>query len=182
MHRLLSLLLTSLATVPVVHASQSHAYYPIATGDSWEYESSIRGRFSNEVLSVEGSVARIRSTNASGRTTEFDVEVRGDSVLLRPGSETAGLLVDFGAPLGSSYIGSAGPSAEIITFKAEHERLELSGIVFEHVREYQHRAEAGVTYTSYYAQGIGLVGMRWDSGPSVHLVSADVGGRSVTRE
>lgn len=182
MHGLLSLLLTALAIVPVVLASQTHAYYPTATGDRWEYESSIRGRFSNEVLSVEDSAARIRSTDASGRTTEFDVEVRGDSILLRPGSAAAGLLVDFSTPLGSSYIGSAGPSSEIVTFKAEHERLELSGIVFEHVREYEHRAAAGVTYTSYYARGIGLVGMRWESGPSVHLVSADVGGRTVTRD
>src|SRR5690606_24791853 len=117
MHGLLSLLLTALATVPVVRATQSHTYYPTVTGDRWEYESSIRGRYSNEVLSVVGSVARIRSTDASGRTTEFDVEVRGDSVLLRPGGEAARLLVDFSAPLGSSYIGSAGPSSEIITFK-----------------------------------------------------------------
>jgi hypothetical protein len=172
----------ALAIVPVERTSQSHAYYPIATGDRWEYESSIRGRFTNEVLSVDGAVARIRSTDASGRTTELSVEVRGDSVLLRPGSEAPRLLVDFSAPLGSSYIGSAGPSSELITFKAEHERLELSGIVFAQVREYQHKAEAGVTYTSYYARGIGLVGMRWESGPSVHLVSADVGGRTVTRE
>jgi hypothetical protein len=172
-------IMVALAIAPFQHSPPTHAYYPAAAGDRWEYESTVRGRFTNEVLSVDGPISRVRSVDASGRVSHLDVEVRGDSVLLRRDGQNARLLVDFGVALGDSYMGSAGPSAEVVSFQAEHESLELGGLVLQNVREYQHRPESGVGYTSYYARGVGLVGMQWESGISVQLVAAEVGGKSI---
>lgn len=178
----LSGLIVMLASTPGLPHLPTHDYYPVNAGDRWEYESSARGRFSNEVLSVEESVARVRSIDAGGRVSQYDVEIRGDSIMLRPDGQNIRLLVDFGVPLGGSFIGSAGPNAETVAFRAEHDSLVFSGLVLRNVREYQHRPEVGGHYTSYYARGFGLVAIRWDSGMSVRLVAAEVGGRSIGRE
>jgi hypothetical protein len=159
--------------------SVSHEFYPVHVGDRWDYESSQRGRFSNEVVSFDGSIYSVRSTDASGRVTHFGVEVRGDSVILQPDRQDERLLVDFGAPLGGSFIASAGSAAEIVTFMAEHENFEVLGRTFSRVREYRHKGEAGLEYSSYFAEGIGLVGMQWTSGVAVRLLGAHVARKSV---
>jgi hypothetical protein len=166
----------ALAVVPVPPGPAFHEFYPVNVGDRWDYESSARGPFSNEVVSFDGSAYRVRSTDASGRVSHFDVELRGDSVLLRLDQQDSRLLVDFGLPLGGSFIGSAGAAAEIVTFTAEHESFAVSDRTFALVREYRHEGEGGLVYSSFYARGIGLVSMQWASGMSVHLVAADVAG------
>lgn len=176
MPHLVAMTLACLTTPP---DSGVHEFYPVHVGDRWEYESSVRGRFSNEVVSFDGSTYSVRSIDASGRVTHYGVEVRGDSVLHRRDQHEARLLVDFGAPLGGSFSAAVGQGVEIVTFAAEHEAFEVSGRTFAQVREYQHKGDSGLVYSSYYARGIGLVGMQWASGTSVRLLGAEVAGQRV---
>jgi hypothetical protein len=156
-----------------------HEFYPLHVGDAWSYQSSARGVFVNEIVDmadVEGTTQyRVRSTDASGRTHHYRIRVHEGRVFHTPPSADEHLFLDFTVPPGGSFDVPRGQAAGTVTYRAFHDKIALGGSVYRHVREYHH-ADAG--FSSFYARGIGLVGMTWsEGGAAVHLLHADVGGR-----
>jgi hypothetical protein len=160
-------------------AGEAWAFYPTQPGDTWTYESSLRGRFTNEVVDPvlrDGPpVFRIRSTDAAGREQMFFGRHDGSRLYQGPREESMTLLADFSLEAGASS--STRPGGAAVTLKARHESLDVFGHRFPDVAEVHVALHAGSGLTYYFARGIGLVGMRSDdSALRVRLVTATVGG------
>lgn len=159
--------------------ADARAFYPTQTGDTWTYESSVRGRFSNQVvdsvLRDGAAVFRIRSTDAAGREQMFFARHHGSQLYQGPREESMTLLADFSLEAGASS--STRPGGAVVTLKARHESLDVFGHRFPDVAEVHVASTTGGGLTYYFARGIGLVGMAHDdSAHRVRLVTATVGG------
>jgi carboxyl-terminal processing protease len=164
----------------------SSDFYPMAVGDRWTYVSTLRGEFTNEVVGTEridGRVHfRVESVDAGGRTTAHAVRRDGPVVHQRPNGGEERVFVDFGVPVGGSFETVQGEHRTRVLFAARHDTLRLGGAQFHDVREYVHSPDGGEEYRSYFARGIGLVGMQWTtSRHTVRLTHAVVGGRTAFR-
>jgi len=165
--------------------SEAREFYPTDPGDQWTYESSVRGRFTNQVadslLDGESVVFRIISTDASGREQTFMVRQEGSRLYLGPDRESLALLSDFGLGVGASTPTRWGTQEAILTIAGRHDTLEVFGTRFDEVVEVRIAPAAGGALTYYFARGTGMVGM--ESGhpdARVRLVKATVSGRTIS--
>jgi hypothetical protein len=160
-------------------------YYPAEPGNTWTYESSVRGQFTNQVVdtvSGEGSVIfRIRSTDSSGREQMLIVRHDGPRLYLGLDLESLALLADFSLEVGASTPTRMGAEEATVTVVARHESLEVFGAPFDDVVEVHVAPGSGGGLTYYFARGVGLVGMESASPLSqVRLIEARVGGKTIT--
>jgi carboxyl-terminal processing protease len=158
-------------------------FYPMEVGDQWIYESTLRGEFTNEIVGtqrIDGRVHyQVESVGADGRTNRHSVRRDGPVVHHRTARGEEWVLVDLGVPVGGSFEAMQGGHRTRVVFAARHETLRLGGAEFRDVREYVHSPDGGEEYSSYFARGIGLVGMQWSaSRHTVRLTHAVVGGRT----
>jgi hypothetical protein len=164
--------------------TDAQAYYPIEPGNTWTYESSIRGRFTNQVVdslvSQESVIFRVRSTDSSGRHQMLMVRHDGSRLYLGAGVESLALISDFGLEVGASTPTLMGTQDAILTLAARHESLSVYGIQFDDVVEVHIAPRRGGGVTYYFARGVGLVGME-SASPAfeVRLVHATVSGRTI---
>jgi len=161
---------------------EAWAFYPTQPGDTWTYESSVPGRFTNQVVDSvlrDGApVFRIRSTDAAGREQMVFARHHGSQLYQGPREESMTLLADFSLEAGASS--STQPGGAVVTLEARHESLDVFGHRFQDVAEVHVALHAGSGFTYYFARGIGLVGMRSDdSAHRVWLVTATVGGETI---
>jgi hypothetical protein len=179
------LLLTLALPLPLrAQQSPSHEFYPTHVGDTWSYDSSVRGAFVNTVVdsaAAGGTVSyRVRSTDAAGRMQHYHIRHLDGRVLLTPPGGEEHLFIDFSVPLNDSFTVEHGQAAGRVTYRAYHESIHLLGAEHRAVREYLHHAPGGRGFSSYYARGIGLVAMVWvDPGTTVRLRRAEVAGMAV---
>jgi hypothetical protein len=165
-------------------SSDASAYYPTQPGDTWTYESSVRGQFTNQVVESvqegESVTVRILGTDASGREQTFMVRKAGPRLYLGPDSESMTLLSDFSLEVGASTPTRAGAQEPTLTIGGRHEALDVFGTRFEDVVEVRVAQASGATAIYYFARGVGMVGMESDY-PSVQvrLVTATVDGETV---
>ncbi len=182
--------LTALGTLGLVGLIVSqlltdvHEFYPTQPGDTWTYESSIRGQFTNQVADsvlTEGLVIfRILSTDSSGRERLLMVRQDGPRLYLGSDPESLDLLADFSLEVGASTPTRMGMQEATLTVAGRHENLDVFGTQFEDVVEVHIELETGSGLTYYYVRGVGLVGMESDRPTSqVRLIKAIVGGRTV---
>jgi hypothetical protein len=163
---------------------EAREFYPTGPGDTWTYESSVRGRFTNQVagsIPGEGSGAyRIRSTESSGREHTFMVLQDGSRLYVGPDLESLSLLADFSLEVGSSSLMRLGTQEATLTLAGRHDTLDVFGTRFEDVVEIHIAPAAGGTRIYYFARGIGMVGMQSEGqSDRVRLATATVGGRTV---
>ncbi len=175
--------LAGVLTPPLL--SDAREFYPTHPGDTWTYESSIRGQFTNRVADSvlsEGSVIfRILSTDSSGREQMLMVRHDGPRLYLGPDPESLALLSDFSLEVGASWPTRMGMQEATLTLAGRHEALDVFGTRFEDVVEVHIAPRTGGGLTTYYfARGVGLVGMESDRPRSqVRLIRATVGGRTI---
>ncbi|TVR66624.1 MAG: hypothetical protein EA422_01625 [Gemmatimonadales bacterium] len=178
----LGLLIILIGVIPDTGSYEAHAYYPAQIGDSWLYESSVRGVFTNEVvdsIAVDGStVFRIRSTDAAGRVQTLAVRYDGPRVYVGPETGPEMLLADFGMEEGVSVVDRS--RGVTVTLKARHETMEVFGRRFSDLVEVEHTGPTGGKVTHFFARGIGSVGNESTQPPArVRLLEATVGGQAV---
>jgi len=166
-------------------ATEARVFYPAELGNTWTYESSVRGQFTNQVIdsvSSEGSVFfHIRSTDSSGREQMLMVRHDGPRLYLGTDVESLALLADFSLEVGASSLTRMGAEEATVTLVARHESLEVFGAPFDDVVEVLVAPGSGSGLTYYFARGVGLVGMESARPMSqVRLIEARVGGRTVT--
>ncbi|TVP76686.1 MAG: hypothetical protein EA352_05345 [Gemmatimonadales bacterium] len=159
-------------------------YYPTEPGDTWTFESSVRGEFTNEVADStvqDGAVVfRIRSTDAVGREQTLIVRHDGPRLYLGPNAESLSLLADFGLEEGESRTVEMAGGVATTTLVARHDELDVFGTSFRDVVKVELAREGAGTQTHFFARGIGLVANESDAPPSrVRLVRATVGGEAV---
>jgi len=164
--------------------SDAREFYPTQPGDTWTYESSIRGQFTNQVADsvlTEGSVIfRILSTDSSGREQLLMVRQDGPRLYLGSDPESLALLADFSLEVGSSAPTRMAMREATLTVAGRYEDLDVFGTRFEDVVEVHVELETGSGLTYYFARGVGLVGMESDRPMSqVRLITATVGGRTI---
>jgi len=164
-------------------ADSSSDFYPMQVGDQWTYVSNLRGEFTNEVVGAEQIDGylhyRVESVDASGRRTGHAVRRDGPVVHHRSTAGGERVFIDFGVPVGGSFESVQGEHRMIVRFAARHDTVRLSGTEFRDVREYAHSPDGGEEFRSFFARGIGLVGMHWPaSRHTVRLTHAVVGGRT----
>jgi C-terminal processing protease CtpA/Prc len=187
MHHAAALLFLALAPSPLVDPDPavSHDYYPTAIGDRWTYESSMRGRFTNEVVDTvridDGVYYRVASTDAAGDARYFHVRHEAGRVYHRVGTSPETLFMDFTVGAGGSFRTSADRSGSTVTFTAEHDTLTVLGTPYRHVRVYRTTAPGG-PFDVYFARGIGIVGnvSAGGSGLRSRLVEARVAGADIS--
>jgi hypothetical protein len=177
---MLLLVLASAAPAVAQQADYARTYYPAAPGDSWTYDSSTRGEFTNlvaDTVRVDGLLwQRVVSTTADGSATSYLLRHDGMRVYQRAGSAPEMLLADFSLPVGGySRAMQAGGDVRI-TYVAHYDTVTLLGALWHDVRQYRTTA-AAMDYDTYYARGIGIVGTRGRTQP-IHsrLLRATVGG------
>lgn len=183
-----SILVATLAFADVLTSqsiTDAHEFYPIHIGDTWTYESSIRGQFTNQVvdsLVTEGSVIfHVRSTDSEGRQQMLMVRRDGPRVFLGTEPESLALLADFSLKVGESTPTRMGNQEATLTLAARHESLDVFGGLFEDVVEMHVMPRSGSGVTYYFARGVGLVGMESTHPKAqVHLIQGTVGGRPIT--
>lgn len=158
------------------------AYHPSGVGDTWTYESSVRGVFTNEVLDASAAngavVHRVRSTDEAGGEQMLAVRHEGSRVYIGPEGGPGVLLADFGLDVGSSVVDEA--RGATVTLRAHHEELDVFGARFADVMEVEHTLPTGGTHTYFFARDVGLVGNASTAPDTqVRLVEATVDGRTV---
>lgn len=163
----------------------SRDYYPTAIGDRWTYESSVRGRFTNEVVDTvrieDRLYDRVASTDAVGDTRYFHVRHEGGRVYHRVGNSPEALFMDFTVAEGGSFRTSTDRSGSTVIFTAEHDSLTVQGAPYARVRVYRNTGPGGA-FDVYFARGIGIVAnvSVGGSGPRSRLVEARVGGVEIS--
>jgi hypothetical protein len=176
----LLLVLAAAAPAAAQQADSARAYYPAAPGDSWTYDSSLRGEFTNRVadtVRLDGQLwHRVVSTTADGTPSTYLLRHDGARVYQRAGSAPEMLLADFSLAVGGySQATQAGGDVRI-TYVAHHDTVTLLGARWHDVRQYR-TATRAMEYDTYYARGIGIVGTRGRTQP-IHsrLLRATVAG------
>lgn len=165
-------------------AVQAHEFYPLAPGNKWTYQSSVRGEFVNEVVGHD-SRARpprytVQSTDRNGRIDTMFVTHDNGRIYQEASRSGRSLLVDFSVEEGASFNADRGRSEVIVTYRNFHPMLTLMGAEYHDVREYRHTINGEFASTSYFAKGIGLVGLvSADGRQATRLLSAEVGGRRI---
>jgi hypothetical protein len=164
--------------------SDAREFYPTRPGDTWTYESSVRGRFTNQVtdsmLSDGFVIYRIASTDAAGREQTLMARQDGPRLYLGPSPESLALLSDFSLELGASTPTKWGMQVGTVAIAGRHATLDVFGTRFDDVVEVHIAPSAGAGLTYYFAFGIGMVGMESDHPRArVRLVTATVNGITV---
>lgn len=169
------------AAAPPQSPVDARDYYPTQPGNTWTFESSVRGAFTNEVADStlqDGAVVfRIRSTDAAGREQVLLARHDGPRLYLGPNAESLSLLADFGLEEGESRAVEVAGGTATTTLIARHDELDVFGTRFRDVVEVELAREGAGAQTHFFARGIGLVGNESDAPPSrVRLLQATVGG------
>lgn len=165
--------------------TDAREFYPTQPGDTWTYESSVRGQFTNLVvdslLSEGSAIFRVRSTDSSGRQHMLMIRHDGPRLYLGADPESLTLLSDFSLEVGASSSTRLGSREATLTLAARHKSLDVFGSRFEDVVEVHIAPESGSGVTYYFARGVGLVGTESALPASqVRLIEATVGGRTIT--
>jgi len=165
-------------------SGDAREFYPTGPGDTWTYESSVRGRFANQVadsiLDGKSVVFRIVSTDAAGQEQTLLVRQEGSRLYLGPNQGSLALISDFGLEAGASAPTRWGTQEAVLTIAGRHDALEVFGTRFNDVVEVHIVPANGGGLTYYFARGIGMVGMESNHPDArVRLVTATVNGRTI---
>jgi C-terminal processing protease CtpA/Prc len=159
----------------------AHDYYPLGVGDSWTYQSSFRGEFTNLVTDtsrLDGVLwYSVTSTDERGLVQQLQVRHAAGRVLQRAGTGPEQVIADFTAPVGESVAVTQGTAPVTVTYTAHHDTVTVLGTTYRDVRQYRHAMGGGTGWDAYFARGIGLVAMVWPNAEQqVRLVRAEVAG------
>lgn len=170
----------TLVVAPRMPSDSPAEFYPMQVGNRWTYESSIRGRFVNEVVSRDASggmtTYRIASTDSRGRVQTIIVRFVDGKVYQGAEGGPEVLLLDLGVEAGGTFAAAESPRRVEVTYRGFHETHDVLGTVYRDVREYFHDVPGGMSSTSYFARGVGLVGII-ASQFNTRLVEAELAGR-----